>query len=143
MTMQQRIESTLGLLQPEHLQVLDESHMHSRGLQTHFKAVVVSAQFDGLNRVKRHQKVYGTLGELMGEFHALALHTYTPQEWAEIGAAPASPTCAGGSLSEAAIKGFPDAADLFARIRNAPLTRRVFFRIRFTLCEGSHLEKYP
>jgi BolA protein len=90
--MQQRIESTLGLLQPEHLQVLDESHMHSRGLQTHFKAVVVSAQFEGLNR-----KVYGTLGELMGEFHALALHTYTPQEWAETGAAPASPTCAGGS----------------------------------------------
>jgi BolA protein len=33
----------------------------------------------------------------MGEFHALALHTYTPQEWAETGAAPASPTCAGGS----------------------------------------------
>jgi BolA protein len=79
MTMQQRIESTLGLLQPEHLQVLDESHMHSRGLQTHFKAVVVSAQFEGLNRVKRHQKVYATLGELMGEFHALALHTYTPK----------------------------------------------------------------
>ena len=78
MTMQQRIESTLGLLQPEHLQVLDESHMHSRGLQTHYKAVVVSQQFEGLNRVKRHQKVYGTLGELMGEFHALALHTYTP-----------------------------------------------------------------
>ncbi len=79
MSMQQRIESTLGLLQPEHLQVLDESHMHSRGLQTHFKAVVVSQQFEGLNRVKRHQKVYGTLGELMGEFHALALHTYTPK----------------------------------------------------------------
>ena len=53
MTMQQRIESTLALLQPEHLQVLDESHMHSRGLQTHFKAVVVSQQFEGLNRVKR------------------------------------------------------------------------------------------
>ncbi|MFJ7314914.1 BolA family protein [Pseudomonas sp. NPDC098747] len=97
MTMQQRIESTLALLQPEHLHVLDESHMHSRGLQTHYKAVVVSAQFEGLSRVKRHQKVYGTLGELMGEFHALALHTYTPQEWAETGAAPASPTCAGGS----------------------------------------------
>jgi stress-induced morphogen len=61
------------------LQVLDESHMHSRGLQTHFKAVVVSEQFAGLNRVKRHQKVYATLGELMGEFHALALHTYTPK----------------------------------------------------------------
>eukprot|EP01132_Coremiostelium_polycephalum_P019568 gene19568-23267_t len=46
--------------------------MHSRGLQTHFKAVLVSQQFEGLNRVKRHQKVYATLGDLMSEFHALA-----------------------------------------------------------------------
>ena len=97
MDMQQRIESTLSALQPVHLNVLDESHMHSRGLQTHFKAVVVSEQFAGLNSVKRHQKVYATLGDLMGEFHALALHTYTPEEWAKTGAAPASPTCAGGS----------------------------------------------
>jgi len=96
MDMQHRIKSALGALQPEHLSVLDESHMHSRGLQTHFKAVVVSEQFTGLNRVKRHQKVYAALGDLMGEFHALALHTYTPEEWAEIGTAPASPTCAGG-----------------------------------------------
>ncbi|SEI23519.1 transcriptional regulator, BolA protein family [Pseudomonas asplenii] len=95
--MQQRIETALGTLQPEHLDVLDESHMHSRGLQTHFKAVLVSEQFAGLNSVKRHQKVYATLGDLMGQFHALALHTYTPEEWVKIGAAPASPTCAGGS----------------------------------------------
>ncbi|WP_347901381.1 BolA family protein [Pseudomonas purpurea] len=97
MTMQQRIESALGALSPTHLHVLDESHMHSRGLQTHFKAVVVSEQFAGLNSVKRHQKVYATLGDLMSEFHALALHTYTPEEWVKVGAAPASPTCAGGS----------------------------------------------
>ena len=96
MSMQQRIEAALGALQPEHLSVLDESHMHSRGLQTHFKAVVVSEQFAGLNSVKRHQKVYATLGDLMGEFHALALHTYTPEDWGKIGTAPASPTCAGG-----------------------------------------------
>jgi len=96
MSMQQRIQSTLGLLQPQHLEVLDESHMHSRGTQTHYKAVVVSDRFVGLNSVKRHQLVYGTLSELMGEFHALALHTYTPDEWAKVGAAPASPTCAGG-----------------------------------------------
>ncbi|KPX22905.1 BolA protein [Pseudomonas syringae pv. delphinii] len=96
MTMQNRIESALALLQPQYLQVLDESHMHSRGQQTHYKAVLVSDQFQGLNSVKRHQKVYATLGALMGEFHALALHTYTPDEWAKTGAAPASPTCAGG-----------------------------------------------
>ncbi|PBP51692.1 BolA family transcriptional regulator [Pseudomonas syringae] len=70
--------------------------MHSRGQQTHYKAVLVSDQFQGLNSVKRHQKVYATLGPLMGEFHALALHTYTPEEWSKVGTAPASPTCAGG-----------------------------------------------
>ncbi|HEX8541876.1 MAG TPA: BolA family protein [Pseudomonas sp.] len=96
MTMQKRIESALAVFQPQHLQVLDESHMHSRGEQTHYKAIIVSEQFEGLNAVKRHQKVYGILGGLMGEFHALALHTFTPQEWAKTGAAPASPTCAGG-----------------------------------------------
>ncbi|MDU9390813.1 BolA family protein [Pseudomonas japonica] len=97
MSMQQKIEQSLGALAPLHLQVLDESHMHSRGVETHYKAVLVSEQFEGLNSVKRHQKVYATLGDLMGQFHALALHTYTPQEWAKTGAAPASPTCAGGS----------------------------------------------
>lgn len=96
MSMRETILTRLSGLAPEHCEVLDESHMHSRGLETHFKAVLVSAEFDGLNAVKRHQKVYGQMGELMGQIHALALHTYTPQEWAEQGAAPTSPTCRGG-----------------------------------------------
>ena len=96
MSMRETILTRLSGLAPEHCEVLDESHMHSRGLETHFKAVLVSAEFDGLNAVKRHQKVYGQMGELMGRIHALALHTYTPQEWAEQGAAPTSPTCRGG-----------------------------------------------
>jgi BolA protein len=58
--------------------------------------VIVSPVFAGLNAVKRHQKVYASLGELMSQVHALALHTYTPEEWAQQGAAPASPTCQGG-----------------------------------------------
>lgn len=96
--MRERIQAALAAaLEPTHLEVLDESHMHSRGLETHFKAVVVSQQFAGLNAVKRHQKVYAGLGELMGQFHALALHTYTAEEWAVQGQAPDSPTCRGGS----------------------------------------------
>ena len=97
MSKQDLIVTALAGLQPEHLEVLDESHMHSRGLETHYKAVIVSPAFHGLNAVKRHQKVYATLGELMGQFHALALHTYTPEEWAQQGFAPDSPTCRGGS----------------------------------------------
>lgn len=96
MTMQQRIEQALVALDPAHLQVLDESHMHSRGQETHYKVVLVTDRFAGLSRVKRQQMVYATLGELMGQFHALAQHTYTPEEWAQLGVAPASPTCAGG-----------------------------------------------
>ena len=93
----QHLQTALSALQPEHLEVQDESHMHSRGLETHYKAVIVSPLFDGLNAVKRHQKVYAAVGELMGQIHALALHTYTPDEWRVQGIAPDSPTCRGGS----------------------------------------------
>ncbi|PKM13503.1 MAG: BolA family transcriptional regulator [Gammaproteobacteria bacterium HGW-Gammaproteobacteria-5] len=90
------IQDALQALQPEHLEVLDESHTHSRGQETHYKAVIVSEQFIGLNSVKRHQKAYAAMGALMQQIHALALHTYTPEEWAQQGTAPASPVCAGG-----------------------------------------------
>ncbi|WP_313323600.1 BolA family protein [Stutzerimonas nitrititolerans] len=96
MTKLNAIENALQALQPEHLQVLDESHMHSRGQETHYKAVIVSPHFAGLNSVKRHQKAYAAMGQLMQEIHALALHTYTPEEWQQQGVAPASPVCAGG-----------------------------------------------
>ncbi|MFV0456346.1 MAG: BolA family protein [Pseudomonas sp.] len=96
MTKLNAIENALQALQPEHLQVLDESHMHSRGQETHYKAVIVSSHFIGLNSVKRHQKTYAAIGELMQQIHALALHTYTPEEWQQQGVAPASPVCAGG-----------------------------------------------
>lgn len=85
---------------PSHIEVSDESHGHSRGLQTHFKLVIVSAEFHDMPPVRRHQAVYAALGDLMGRFHALALHTYTPGEWQRQSAAPASPSCRGGSLGE-------------------------------------------
>lgn len=97
----EQIEGALAVLEPQHLSVLDESHMHSRGLETHYKAVIVSDQFAGLNAVKRHQKVYACMGDLMSQVHALALHTYTVQEWQEQGVVPASPTCRGGSKHDA------------------------------------------
>ncbi|HLD65514.1 MAG TPA: BolA family protein [Pseudomonas sp.] len=97
MSMGERLQAALTVLEAQHLEVLDESHMHSRGLQTHYKVVLVSPLFAGLNAVKRHQRVYASLGELMGQVHALALHTYTPEEWSQLAGAPSSPTCKGGS----------------------------------------------
>ena len=48
----------------------------------HFQARVTSSAFVGLSRVKQHQLVYGALGDHMREdIHALALRTYTPDNW--------------------------------------------------------------
>ena len=96
-----RIHAALQALSPSHLEVLDESHMHSRGLETHYKATIVSEAFSGRSAVRRHQAVYAALGGLMQEIHALALHTCTPDEWAAQGAAPDSPRCMGGSRHDA------------------------------------------
>lgn len=92
-----RIRDALQAFNPAHLEVLDESHMHSRGLETHYKAVVVSEAFDGKRLIQRHQAVYAAMGALMQQIHALALHTYTPAEWEADASVPDSPRCRGGS----------------------------------------------
>ena len=58
----------------------------------HFFATIVSAEFEGLSRIRRHQRVYQALGERMREqIHALSMKTLTPAEWSVAsGAAPAS-----------------------------------------------------
>lgn len=86
-------------LQPKVLELTNESFMHNvpEGSESHFKAVIVSAAFEGKRMVQRHQMVYQTMGTLMKEIHALALHTYTAEEWAEKSDAPDSPKCHGGS----------------------------------------------
>ena len=55
---------------------------------THFEAVVVTAQFTGKRTLQRHQMVYAGLGELMGrEVHALSIQAFTPDEWRAAGGA--------------------------------------------------------
>jgi BolA protein len=99
MGLQQQIEQVLTeTFSPLHLEVLNESHMHSGpATESHFKVVLVSEQFEGLSLIKRHRAVNTALSELLPLFHALALHTYTPDEWSKKGRAPASPPCKGGS----------------------------------------------
>ena len=91
-----QIRDALSPLHPLHLEVLDESHLHSRGLETHYKAVIVSPLFEGRRAIQRHQAVYAAMGGLMAQVHALALHTYTPAEWEADARVPDSPRCRGG-----------------------------------------------
>ena len=59
------------------------THLEVRGDGAHFEALVVSPEFAGLTRVRRHQLVYAALGERMREeIHALSMKTLSPEEWA-------------------------------------------------------------
>ena len=51
----------------------------------HFEATIISSAFAGLSKIKRQQLIYGGLGSYItsGAIHALQLHTYTPEEWAQ------------------------------------------------------------
>ena len=71
----QSIESSLPC---HHLQVEgDDGH--------HFHAIIVSAEFRGLNMIKQHQLVYKALGDKMKqEIHALSMKTFTPEQWSEL-----------------------------------------------------------
>jgi len=75
-------------LEATHVEVIDESHLHAghAGAKDgggHFRAVIVSERFAGLNRVKSQQLVYSTVEDWMGrEIHALSMKTFTPDGWA-------------------------------------------------------------
>lgn len=75
-------------LDATHVEVIDESHLHAghAGAKDgggHYRAVIVSERFAGLNRVKSQQLVYGVVDDWMGrEIHALSMKTYTPEKWA-------------------------------------------------------------
>lgn len=99
MTMQETITNKIqDAMNPLHLEVENESHMHNvpTGSESHFKILVVSEQFDGQMLIKRHRLLNSILSEELTQIHAMALHTMTPDEWAEKGAAPSSPPCEGG-----------------------------------------------
>ena len=58
-------------------------HVEVEGDGRHFFATIVAAEFEGLPRVRRHQRVYAALGDRMREqIHALSMKTLTPAEFA-------------------------------------------------------------
>ncbi|RUT25582.1 BolA family transcriptional regulator [Asaia sp. W19] len=74
-------------LQPEALTIRDDSKRHAKhaarngieGDETHFTLTIVSARFDGMNRVARHRLVNDLLKpEFDTGLHALSLTLSTP-----------------------------------------------------------------
>ena len=84
-----RIEARLReALAADHLEVVDESHLHAghagaRSGAGHFRALIVSSRFEGRSPVERQRLVFAALEKEMGpEIHALSMRTLTPEQWA-------------------------------------------------------------
>jgi len=83
--MRERLAATFA---PSECQLVDESHLHAghAGAASgggHYRLRLVSAQFEGLNRISRHRLVYDCLRDMMqAEIHALNITAIAPSELA-------------------------------------------------------------
>ena len=86
MTLPETIRERLSALAPQSVELLDESGRHvghagAAAGGSHFKLVIVSSRFAGLDKLQRHRMVYAALGPLMQrEIHALAIQALAPDE---------------------------------------------------------------
>jgi len=81
-----RLRERLSTLQPQSLEIEDESHLHAghagaRSGGGHYRLHIVAAAFAGKNTVARHRLIYDAAGDLMrGAVHALSIRAFTPEE---------------------------------------------------------------
>ena len=86
MTTLDNMKQRLAALQPESIDITDESGQHighegAKGGGGHYQLLLVSAQFHGLSLPARHRLVYDALGTMMQhDIHALSIKAYTPEE---------------------------------------------------------------
>lgn len=100
MNIKDSIELKLLTLQPQFLEVINESHKHNvpAGSESHFKVTIVSDEFNGKMLLARHRMVNNILVDELHSIHALVMHTMTIGEWYENnGKSNESPPCLGGS----------------------------------------------
>jgi BolA family transcriptional regulator, general stress-responsive regulator len=87
MSVAETIRERLAALEPQALELIDESEQHRghaghrEGGGTHWRLSIVSARFAGQSTVARHRMVYQALGSLMQHpIHALAITARSPEE---------------------------------------------------------------
>jgi len=67
-------------LQPEHLEVINESHLHAGHAgddgsgTSHWRVVIGATSLDGQSRIAKHRAVHAALGKpIIDQIHALAI----------------------------------------------------------------------
>lgn len=79
-------EQLTAAFAPVTLEIGDDSALHAghagaRGGAGHYRVLIVSEAFAGMNPIARHRAVYGAVSELMGsQIHALSIQARTPAE---------------------------------------------------------------
>jgi BolA protein len=82
----ERMRERLAVLQPEALEIHDESHRHigHAGAQDgrgHFACTIASKSFEGKSVLDCHRMVYDALGDMMlHDIHALSIRALTPDK---------------------------------------------------------------
>ncbi|WP_298770339.1 BolA family transcriptional regulator [uncultured Shewanella sp.] len=95
---QEIIDKLTQVLNPTHLQVINESHNHNVPVnsETHFKVIITSDSFEGKRLLSRHRLVNEALSEAFNKgLHALSIHTFSTNEWNDEMQVPNSPDCKG------------------------------------------------
>lgn len=73
------IKERLQTLQPDHLEIIDESYKHvghegAKSGKGHFKVIISAPLFKGLSKLQAHRKIYAALGDYMNtDIHALTI----------------------------------------------------------------------
>ena len=80
MTLETEIRQALGSLAPAHLDVINESALHSGHAgddgsgDSHWRVVIKAAGLDDLSRIARHRAIHSALGkDIISRIHALAI----------------------------------------------------------------------
>lgn len=80
MVLQAEIHARLMTLDPETLEVINESHKHAGHAgddgsgESHWRVVIKAAALDDMSRIARHRAVHDAIGpDLMARIHALAI----------------------------------------------------------------------
>ena len=87
---QKIVEKLQQTFKPTYFTIANDSHKHSHHaamkgaentVESHFRVLLVSENFEGKSLPMRHRMVYSTLTEEMNHVHALQMKTKTPAEY--------------------------------------------------------------
>ncbi len=80
MALETEIRQALGSLAPAHLDVINESALHSGHAgddgsgESHWRIVIKASGLDDMSRIARHRAIHAALGkDIIGRIHALAI----------------------------------------------------------------------